>query len=98
MPAKALWLLHIPEIIAMLETFDVPVVDRAVIGGRQITLPDVESLLAAVVDPNKPVVSATLPDYLDRLLARFRQLIRDERQYSDCSSLQDAVRRIYWIR
>jgi len=31
MPAKALWLLHIPEIIAMLETFDVPVVDRAII-------------------------------------------------------------------
>ena len=31
MPAKALWLLHIPDIIAMLESFDVPVVDRAVI-------------------------------------------------------------------
>jgi hypothetical protein len=31
MPAKAPWLLHIPAIIAMLETFDVPVVDRAVI-------------------------------------------------------------------
>jgi hypothetical protein len=31
MPAKALWLLHVPEIIAMLETFDVPVVDRAII-------------------------------------------------------------------
>ena len=31
MPAKALWLLHIPEIIAMLEAFDVPVVDRAII-------------------------------------------------------------------
>jgi hypothetical protein len=31
MPAKALWLLHIPEITAMLETFDVPVVDRAII-------------------------------------------------------------------
>ena len=31
MPAKALWLLHITEIIAMLETFDVPVVDRAII-------------------------------------------------------------------
>ena len=31
MPAKALWLLHIPEIIAMLETFDVPVVDRSII-------------------------------------------------------------------
>jgi hypothetical protein len=66
--------------------------------GRQITLPDVESLLAAVVDPNKPVVPATLPAYLDRLLARFRQLIRDERHYSDCSSLQDAVRGLYWIR
>jgi len=31
MPAKAPWLLHIPEIIAMLETFEVPVVDRAII-------------------------------------------------------------------
>src|SRR3954469_4719725 len=31
MPAKALWLLHIPEIIGMLEMFDVPVVDRAII-------------------------------------------------------------------
>ncbi len=31
MPAKALWLLHIPEIIAQLETFEVPVVDRAMI-------------------------------------------------------------------
>jgi len=30
-PAKAPWLLHIPEIIAMLETFEVPVVDRAII-------------------------------------------------------------------
>ena len=66
--------------------------------GRQITLPDLESLLAAAVDPNKPVAPATLPDYLDRLLARFRQLIRNERHYSDCSSLQDAVRWLYWIR
>jgi hypothetical protein len=31
MPAKAAWLLKIPEIIQMLETFDVPVVDRAII-------------------------------------------------------------------
>ena len=30
MPAKALWLLQIPEIVALLETFDVPVVDRAI--------------------------------------------------------------------
>jgi len=31
MPAKAAWLLKIPDIVAMLESFDVPVVDRAVI-------------------------------------------------------------------
>jgi hypothetical protein len=31
MPAKTLWLLHIPEIVSQLETFDVPVVDRAII-------------------------------------------------------------------
>jgi hypothetical protein len=30
-PAKPLWLLHIPEIITMLECFEVPVVDRAVV-------------------------------------------------------------------
>ena len=31
MPAKALWLLQIPEILALLETFDVPVIDRSII-------------------------------------------------------------------
>jgi len=31
MPAKAAWLLKIPNIVAALETFDVPVVDRAII-------------------------------------------------------------------
>jgi hypothetical protein len=31
MPAKPLWLLQIPEILSQLETFDVPVVDRAII-------------------------------------------------------------------
>ena len=31
MPAKAPWLLQIPEIVSLLETFDVPVVDRAII-------------------------------------------------------------------
>ena len=31
MPAKALWLLQIPEIVSLLETFDVPGVDRALI-------------------------------------------------------------------
>lgn len=31
MSAKTLWLLHIPEIVAQLEVFDVPVVDRAIV-------------------------------------------------------------------
>ena len=31
MPAKAPWLLQIPEIVAQLEVFDVPVVDRAIV-------------------------------------------------------------------
>lgn len=31
MPGKPAWLLKIPQIVAMLESFDVPVVDRAVI-------------------------------------------------------------------
>src|SRR5579859_3244294 len=31
MPAKALWLLHIPEIVQQLEVFDVPVIDRAIV-------------------------------------------------------------------
>jgi len=30
-PGKAAWLLHIPEIVDMLEAFDVPVIDRSVI-------------------------------------------------------------------
>jgi len=30
MPAKTLWLLHIPEIVAQLETFDAPAVPGAV--------------------------------------------------------------------
>jgi hypothetical protein len=30
-PAKPLWLLQIPEIVSLLETFDVPVVDRAIV-------------------------------------------------------------------
>jgi hypothetical protein len=31
MPAKASWLLQIPEIVSQLETFNVPVVDRSII-------------------------------------------------------------------
>ena len=31
MPGKPSWLLQIPEIVSLLETFDVPVVDRAIV-------------------------------------------------------------------
>jgi len=31
MPAKPLWLLHLPEIVEQLEVFDVPVIDRAIV-------------------------------------------------------------------
>ena len=31
MPAKPLWLLHVPEIVSQLESFNVPVLDRAMI-------------------------------------------------------------------
>jgi hypothetical protein len=31
MPAKAAWLLRIPDIVALLESFVVPVVDRAIV-------------------------------------------------------------------
>src|SRR6185436_15382976 len=31
MPANPTWLLHLPEIVAQLEVFDVPVVDRAIV-------------------------------------------------------------------
>lgn len=31
MPANPLWLLQIPEIVSLLETFDVPVVDRSIV-------------------------------------------------------------------
>jgi len=53
MPAKASWLLNISEIVSQLETFDAPVVDRAIIerlfGLRQIdsVVHRVASLLAA---------------------------------------------------
>ena len=33
MPAKASWLLQIPEIVAQLEVFDIPVIDRAMVEG-----------------------------------------------------------------
>jgi hypothetical protein len=66
--------------------------------GRQITVPDLELLLDAAVDPNKPVAPEARRDYLDRLLARLRQILRDERRCTDVHSLRDLVRQMYWIR
>lgn len=66
--------------------------------GREIRLPDVQALLAAVVDSNKPFNFNNVGEYLDRLLARLRELVREECQFTDCMSLTAAVREKYWIR
>ena len=47
MPAKAAWLLKIPQIISMLESFDVPVIDRAVVERLYVDPRDVLAALAA---------------------------------------------------
>ena len=62
---------------------------------RPLTLPVLEALMKAVVDPNKPELDANLPEDLDRLLARLRQLVKDQRTVTD---LPTAVRQLYWIR
>ena len=49
--------------------------------GREINEPELRSLLAASVDPNKSWADADLPGYLDRLLARLRQLVREEHKF-----------------
>lgn len=62
---------------------------------RPLTTPGLEALMNAVVDPNKPELAANRPENLDRLLARLRQIIRDQRPFTD---LPTAVRQLYWIR
>jgi nucleoid DNA-binding protein len=63
--------------------------------GREITLPDLQALMKAVVDPNKQEADANQRENLDRLLARLRQIVQDRRPFTD---LPAAVRQLYWIR
>jgi hypothetical protein len=63
--------------------------------GREITLPDLQALMKAVVDPNKPALRTNRPENLDRLLARLRQLVKDQRPITHPPT---AVRQLYWIR
>jgi nucleoid DNA-binding protein len=66
--------------------------------GREGTVPELRSLLAACVDPNKSCAEADLlPDYLDRLLARLRKLVGEGRKFTGFLSLCDTVRQLYWI-
>ena len=58
-------------------------------------MPVLEVLMKAVVDPNKPDLDANRPENLERLLARLRQIVKDNRPFTD---LPTAVRQLYWIR
>jgi hypothetical protein len=58
----------------------------------------VNSLLVASVDPNKSWADADLPGYLDRLLARLRQLVREEHKSLDFWTLCATIRQMYGIR
>jgi hypothetical protein len=62
---------------------------------RPLTLPVLEALMKAVVDPNKPELDANRPENLDRLLARLRYL---KKNHPSCKDLPIAVGRLYWIR
>jgi nucleoid DNA-binding protein len=66
--------------------------------GREINERELRSRLAASVDPNKSWADADLPGYLDRLLARLRELVREERQFSNFLILRATVRQMYGIR
>ena len=66
--------------------------------GREINEPELRPLLAASVDPNKSWADADLPGYLDRLLARLRQLVREEHKFLDFLTLCATIRQMYGIR
>jgi len=58
------------------------------LGFPDVTGLDLKSLLAASVDHNKFCADADLPGYLDRLLARLRELIREGRKFTGFGSPQ----------
>jgi nucleoid DNA-binding protein len=63
--------------------------------GREMTLPDFKKLLVAAVDPNKPDNDPYRPENVDRLVARLRQLVKEECRVAD---LPSEVRLLYWVR
>jgi len=63
--------------------------------GREITLPDLRTLLAAAVDDNKPDANPHLPENFDRLVARLRQLVKD---HTPVANLPSEIRQLHWIR
>ena len=66
--------------------------------GRECIVPELRLLLLASVDPNKFCADADLPGYLDRLLARLRMLVREERQFTNFFMLCASVRQLYDVR
>ena len=68
------------------------------LGLADVTELNVKSLLVASVDPNKSWADADLPGYLDRLLARLRELVREDRKFSDFWTLCATVRELYGTR
>jgi nucleoid DNA-binding protein len=68
------------------------------LGFPDVTGLDVKSLLVASVDPNKSWADADLPGYLDRLLARLRELVREEHIFPDFWTLCATVRQLHGIR
>lgn len=64
--------------------------------GRALTMPELQALMAAAVDPNKNAESPAV--IMPRLLARLRQIDREQRSFSGFADLADLVNRLIWIR
>jgi hypothetical protein len=63
--------------------------------GREITLPDLKTLLTAAADRGTQEIDANTPENLDRLVARLRQIVKDQTPFTN---LPSAVWDLYWIR
>jgi nucleoid DNA-binding protein len=63
--------------------------------GREISPPDLQALLTAAADRGTQQIDADRPESHDRLIARLRQIVKDQ---TPCANLPRAVRDLYWIR
>ena len=63
--------------------------------GREITLPDLQKLLTAAADRGTQQIDANRPENHDRLVARLRQIVKDQTPFAD---LPRAVWDLHWIR